>query len=67
MTGQAALVAGRPVTVQNSYSTISDRGPQHHRSTAPPVLFPGSASRSPLVVSTQYSLSFSMTGRFPVS
>jgi hypothetical protein len=33
--GQDALVAGRPVTVQNSYSTISDPGPsvtdQRHR------------------------------------
>jgi hypothetical protein len=33
--GQDALVAGRPVTVQNSYSTISERGPsvtdQRHR------------------------------------
>jgi hypothetical protein len=33
--GQDALVAGRPVTVQNSYSTAAERGPsvtdQRHR------------------------------------
>jgi hypothetical protein len=62
--GQDALVAGRPATVQNSYSTSSERGPsatdQRHRFVLSVIETP-----QPFGPIMPCSRSFSMTGNWP--